>query len=751
MHSLEFFRDEIRNGFYIPTAIKVSWAATLDVLAEIDIICRKHNITYFADWGTILGAVRHGGIVPWDDDIDICMKRDDYNKFRSIADSELPKHFAIHNYERQENHWLFLSRVVNNTRIQFDAEYLNSHYNHPWLTGIDIFVKDYLYRDTKEEEKRCEEILLILAIADGIITNQLNGDNLSKNLEKISLRYNLNLTLYASKRDLAISLYKLAEQQMARVPESESDMLCQIFPWGLKGLRGEPKEYYEETELLPFEDTYIPVPICYNNVLTNRYGNYFEIHKVWNGHEYPAFNNQQKLFEKTTGAVLHKYFFETSATKRPLVENQSSLKVIANEALSEIKKLFSQAKELVQFTPKKSDNFAEIFGSIQQLATELGTLIEATKGKSSPTTRSVIPVLENLCEQVYISNQNITENNNFSSLTCIDRILDNLSVELDKNLFCRKEVLFLPVGPIEWNALDAIYKEISQDPDIDIFVVPLPLMMKDCYGNITCTQNEINAIIGKENYPKYLNLTDYNIFDLALHCPDRIYIQNPYDAENTCLTVPPQFYSKNLILYTPDLIFTPIGKTSEFSTDDITDQTSMDFYVPMPGLVHADRIILQSENIKQNYIEKLTAWAGENTRDYWRSKIDVHPKENGDIVSFQEKKKILFCISSYEYYEHKCCFDVALNQRFTIFNDQIGHVEVSLFIYPPCNKSGISTDFFLEVEKLAKEFALKILPYSKADFNSIVSSFDAYYGSVSPLVPMFIEQKKPVMIANYDV
>ena len=102
--SIDFFRDEVRNGFYIPTAIKQAWAATLDVLENIDKICTKHGIRYFADWGTALGAVRHGGYVPWDDDLDICMLRDDYEKFRQVADEELPDNYVIHDYERKENH-----------------------------------------------------------------------------------------------------------------------------------------------------------------------------------------------------------------------------------------------------------------------------------------------------------------------------------------------------------------------------------------------------------------------------------------------------------------------------------------------------------------------------------------------------------------------------------------------------------------------------------------------------------------------
>ena len=83
---IDFFRDEVRNGFYIPTAIKQAWAAELEVLQVIDQICAKHGIEYFAEYGTLLGAVRHGGFVPWDDDLDICMMREDYNRFRAVAD-----------------------------------------------------------------------------------------------------------------------------------------------------------------------------------------------------------------------------------------------------------------------------------------------------------------------------------------------------------------------------------------------------------------------------------------------------------------------------------------------------------------------------------------------------------------------------------------------------------------------------------------------------------------------------------------
>ena len=62
----------------------------LGILEEIDRICRKHNISYWLDGGSLLGAVRHGGFIPWDDDIDIAMPQDDARRFAEVAPKELP-------------------------------------------------------------------------------------------------------------------------------------------------------------------------------------------------------------------------------------------------------------------------------------------------------------------------------------------------------------------------------------------------------------------------------------------------------------------------------------------------------------------------------------------------------------------------------------------------------------------------------------------------------------------------------------
>lgn len=89
----------------------------LDILVELDRICRKHNIKYMMEGGTLLGAVRHKGFIPWDDDIDIRMLRDEYEKFCKIADKELTGNIYFQNYRNDKNYpWIYSKLRMDGTR-----------------------------------------------------------------------------------------------------------------------------------------------------------------------------------------------------------------------------------------------------------------------------------------------------------------------------------------------------------------------------------------------------------------------------------------------------------------------------------------------------------------------------------------------------------------------------------------------------------------------------------------------------------
>ncbi len=94
------------------TTLRKAQLRLLDMLLEVDRICRKHNIPYWINGGNALGAVRHSGFIPWDDDIDIALLRKDYLKLIKILESELPDRFVLQNRKTERFFHLSYSRVV---------------------------------------------------------------------------------------------------------------------------------------------------------------------------------------------------------------------------------------------------------------------------------------------------------------------------------------------------------------------------------------------------------------------------------------------------------------------------------------------------------------------------------------------------------------------------------------------------------------------------------------------------------------
>ena len=93
------------------TLLREAQYRMLDMLIEVDKICRKHNIPYWLDGGTLLGAVRHGGFIPWDDDIDIALMRDDYKKLCKILKRELPDNFVFQDEHTEPAYSLKCAKV----------------------------------------------------------------------------------------------------------------------------------------------------------------------------------------------------------------------------------------------------------------------------------------------------------------------------------------------------------------------------------------------------------------------------------------------------------------------------------------------------------------------------------------------------------------------------------------------------------------------------------------------------------------
>ncbi len=114
----------------------------LEILIAIDKICVKHDIQYWLAYGTLLGAVRHKGFIPWDDDCDICMMREDYEKFISVVEIELPENLFFQTCNTDTYYFKSMGKIrMNNTKLIETGEKENEKYHQGIF--IDIFIMDY--------------------------------------------------------------------------------------------------------------------------------------------------------------------------------------------------------------------------------------------------------------------------------------------------------------------------------------------------------------------------------------------------------------------------------------------------------------------------------------------------------------------------------------------------------------------------------------------------------------------------------
>ena len=113
----------------------------LDMVKEFLKICEKHNLKYFMAGGTFLGAVRHKGFIPWDDDVDLGMYRDDYEKFLDIAKRELPYPYEVHTYRNCKEHHYYFSHIID---VRYKVRRMGSLDKREEYVWIDIFPYDGL-------------------------------------------------------------------------------------------------------------------------------------------------------------------------------------------------------------------------------------------------------------------------------------------------------------------------------------------------------------------------------------------------------------------------------------------------------------------------------------------------------------------------------------------------------------------------------------------------------------------------------
>ncbi|UTX51384.1 LicD family protein [Candidatus Saccharibacteria bacterium TM7i] len=220
----------------------------LDIYREIKRICEKYNITYYADGGTKLGAVRHGGFIPWDDDMDIAMKLDDYNVFKKVARKELADSYELLDGSSIDHVDFSFLKISDKTTTFIRWEDLPFSENY---MGVHIDVFPYVGTDSSRSESAFNKKLDLL-------------------IDEITSK-----KLYGIGRELPILFKEQKElQQRFRLKESRYVRNGTTSMWRDSAIF--PTSGYENSVEIPFEDTVIPLPGGFERQLKIQYGDYMK-------------------------------------------------------------------------------------------------------------------------------------------------------------------------------------------------------------------------------------------------------------------------------------------------------------------------------------------------------------------------------------------------------------------------------------------------------------------------------------------
>lgn len=740
-----FFEDETRDGFYVWTMMKRFWAAQLKVLAEIDKVCKKHGLRWFADNGTLLGAVRHGGFIPWDDDMDISMLRDDYEALIKYAKDELPEGYEIKSIRYNKDHEQMLGRIINTHYINYNEEHLEKHFGCPYLVGVDIFPLDGVYDEESKEIERRDRVTSVANALTLIEKGEKDSPLCRSILADIERREH---TILHRKEDIVYELKLLCEDIMSECPTDKVEYVASMPFWVKDGERKYPRRCFDNTVYMPFEYVHMPVPIGYSEVLKVEYFRYMKTFKCGGAHDYPLYKNQEELLKDMIGENPLRFTMPKEAHERTK-------------------------------TPSIAGRFSEIETMLKQVHVQIGSLIDAGNAEGAG---QLLEGCRNLISSVlgFVKDRDDIGDirkaiDAYKELTSrpadadtaqsLDDALVRISDEIKKLLENRKrEVLFLPVKAEWWNTMEPQWKKECANEENDVYVMPLLYLEKDF------VQDNGEEINDGELLPDCVNIVKIEDYDIAKRLPDRVYIQDPYDGFNTMIAVPSYFYSKNLLNFTDELVYLPCYDVDDPRSDNDSIMSALEIMVEQPAVYYADKIVVKTEKIKSAYEKILSKLTGEALDDYWSGKIYV---TDADVSGYDNLARIVHRDSAVpkvwesKLAEGKKKLLYQINCSFIIENGQaaIDKIRESLktiedakdsltCIFSPhetidqLTEKMLEPELYNELQKLLAE--IKNNPeiiYDEAhDADEYWNIVDAYYGNGGNIAHNCIMHKIPTML-----
>lgn len=306
-----FFESEIRENFQVDATMKTVWAAELEILSEIVKVCERHGLTWYMAFGSLLGTVRHQGFVPWDDDMDICMKREDYMQLLTYLPQELPEGYVVKSPLLESGYTEYHSCVMNSDSISIEPEHLKKFHGCPFIVGIDIFPLDYLPDGEHSTEDSLQFKMFGIARQGAMmVKNGEHGEDLDDILNLLEQQCDVTIertymehpNSEEARDELVAGLWGLANEIAMCGNSAESKRIAMYRDYFNYHKFYETK-WFENVEYLPFEGFDVPVPCGYDEILRATYGDYSVRIKSGTLHDYPFYKKQLEQLRKHVAEV----------------------------------------------------------------------------------------------------------------------------------------------------------------------------------------------------------------------------------------------------------------------------------------------------------------------------------------------------------------------------------------------------------------------------------------------------------------
>lgn len=267
-----FFEEEMRDGYLVSSEMKKVWAVELDLLSVFAELCEKHELKWFVHAGTMLGAVRHHGFIPWDDDIDVVMPRADYEKLCIVAPGELAYPYFYQNEKTDKYFARNFSRIRNSaTTAILDSE---KDYAFPFNQGI--FIDVFPYDNIPEQPQRDAFLTELHNLSNAwkwrtmvFFYRPKKGEGLPKRIKHF-LKHAYFRYINHSAHDY-LDMLKKHHEVVTRYNAEDTGYVDEMIIPPLNRHIWK-KEWVEDIVYMPFEMIQVPIPSHYEDCLKSSFG-----------------------------------------------------------------------------------------------------------------------------------------------------------------------------------------------------------------------------------------------------------------------------------------------------------------------------------------------------------------------------------------------------------------------------------------------------------------------------------------------